>query len=121
MSRDAIDHLARSIRVSARRRHSIELELRAHLEDSRLDLQLSGLSPAEAARESMARLGDPQEIASQFDSLYRPNRRTQVGLALALATGMILGVYGIGGSLASATSQHHRTTTHAHVVHVKQK
>ncbi|HCG00571.1 MAG TPA: hypothetical protein DEV93_08510 [Chloroflexi bacterium] len=117
MGRDAVEQLTRTLRVSARMRRSIERELRAHLEDSRRELELSGLTPPDAARESLSRLGNPDEIVTQFDTVYRPKRRTQIGLALALASGMALGVLGIGGSLASATSAHHKPAQHSHVRH----
>lgn len=112
MARDTIEQLTRSLRVPRRRRWIIERELRAHLEDSRRDLETHGVSPSEAAVASLTRLGDPDEIALQFDTVYRPKRRSQLALALALASGMILGGYGIGGSLARATPARHPATTH---------
>jgi hypothetical protein len=117
MGRDAIEELTRSLRVSGRRRRSIERELRAHLEDSRTELELAGLTPPDAARESISRLGDPDEIVTQFDTVYQPKRRTQIGLALALASAMVLGVLGIGGTLANATSAHHKPAQQSHVKH----
>src|SRR5947209_6304128 len=69
----------------------------------RLERLLSGWQPGEAEEEAVGRLGDTDDIAQAFGEVYRPSRRTQLGLAVALATGMILGVYGIGGGLASAT------------------
>jgi hypothetical protein len=109
MSRDVIDQWSRSLRVSRRRRRAITLELRSHLQEAQAELVQAGLSPEEAARESLVRLGDPGEIVEGFEQVYRPSRRKQLGLAFALATGMLLGVYGIGGSLASAkpTTSHH--------------
>lgn len=83
-----------------------------------MELERTGWSPEEASKESVSRLGDPRDIVSEFDSVYRPKRRNQVGLALALASGMILGVYGIGGTLASATSQHHKVVPRTHITHV---
>jgi hypothetical protein len=118
MGRDAVEQLTGSLKVSRRRRRSIERELRAHLEDSRRELELTGLTSVDAARESLSRLGDPDEIVTQFDTVYRPSRRTQIGLALALASGMVLGVLGIGGSLANATSAaHHKPAEHTQVRH----
>ena len=109
MSRDFIDQWSRSLRVPKRRRRAIALELRSHLLEAQEELILAGWAPEDAARESMLRLGDPGEMIEGFEQVYRPSRRKQLGLAFALATGMLLGVYGIGGSLASAkptTSQH---------------
>jgi hypothetical protein len=113
MERNGLDDLVHSLRVPRRRRQSIARELNAHLEDARRDLELAGWKPADAAQASLRRLGDPDEIADGFVQVYRPSRRSQLALAMALATGMLLGVWGIGGSLASATSAtHHPATTH---------
>jgi hypothetical protein len=117
MERNIVDDLMHSLRVPRRRRHTIGRELRTHLEDSRRDLELAGWQPEQAAHESMQRLGDPVEIADGFTRVYRRSRRNRVGLALALATGMILGVWGIGGSLASATSTHEQPAPHVQVRH----
>lgn len=119
MERTVLDDIAHSLRVPRRRRTVIARELSAHLEDSRRDLELAGWQPAEAAQESVQRLGDPQEIAEGFVQVYRPSRRTQLGLSMALATAMLLGVWGIGGSLASATSaSRHHATSHVHSTQV---
>ncbi len=109
MSRDIIDQWGRSLRVSRRRRRAITLELRSHLQEAEDELVQAGWQREDAARESLLRLGDPVEIVEGFEQVYRPSRRKQLGLAFALATGMLLGVYGIGGSLASAkpTTNHH--------------
>jgi hypothetical protein len=98
------------------------LELRSHLQEAQQELEQAGWRPDDAARESLLRLGDPSEIVDGFEQVYRPSRRKQLGLAFALATGMLLGVYGIGGSLASAkpttgqrTAKH--SQVHARLVH----
>jgi hypothetical protein len=118
MERNLSDDLVQALRVPPRQRHAIARELEAHLEDSRRDLELAGWNPDDAAQASLCRLGDPGEIADGFAQVYRPSRRTQLVLAMALATGMLLGVWGIGGSLASATSAtHHHVTHHATVNH----
>ncbi|HEX6508537.1 MAG TPA: permease prefix domain 1-containing protein [Chloroflexota bacterium] len=113
MARDTIEQWGQSLRVSRRRRRTIVMELRSHLQESQQELELAGWKPDDAARESLRRLGDPLEIVESFEEVYRPSRRKQLGLAFALATGMLLGVYGIGGSLASATSTpaHHKAPT----------
>ncbi|HEY8684938.1 MAG TPA: permease prefix domain 1-containing protein [Chloroflexota bacterium] len=113
MSRDVIDQWSRSLRVPRRRRRAITLELRSHLQEAQEELVRVGWNPEDAARESLHRLGDPAEIVEAFEQVYRPSRRKQLGLAFALATGMLLGVYGIGGSLASAKP----TTTHRAMKH----
>lgn len=117
MERTVVDELLHSLRVPRRRRQTISRELQSHLEDTQRDLTLAGWSPEGAERESVARLGSPEEIADGFSHVYRGSRRTQVGLAIALATGMLLGVWGIGGSLASATSTHQRSAHHTTAIH----
>jgi hypothetical protein len=114
VERNVVDELSRAL--PRRRRAAIARELRAHVEDAQRDLQLAGWHPAAAAKEAAARLGDAQEIAGAFAEVYRPSRRTRVGLALAVATGMILGIYGLGGNLASAhagKAQTHMVRAHA--------
>ena len=113
MEQNAFDDMLASLPVSRRRKRSIARELQAHLEDTRHELERAGWSPDAAIRESEARLGDLDEIAHEFDRVYRPNRRTRVGLAFGLAGALLLGAYG-SGSLASATSAHKPTPT-AHV------
>jgi hypothetical protein len=105
-----IDQWSRSLRVSRRRKRAIVAELHSHLQESQRELELAGWHPEDAARESLRRLGDPSEFIGEFEQVYRPSRRKQLGLAFALATGMLLGLWGIGGSLASATSTspHHK-------------
>jgi hypothetical protein len=110
MERNIVDQLSHAL--PRRRRAAIARELRAHVEDAERDLQLAGWHPDDAAREAEVRLGDPDEIAVAFAQVYRPSRRTRVGLALAVATGMIFGIYGLGGGLASA----HAGKTETHMV-----
>ena len=116
MERDVVDDLARSLPVSRRRRRAIQRELRSHLEEACLELERAGWSPDDARQESLARLGNREEIAEAFGQVYRPRRRKQFGLAVGLAGALLLGVYG-GGTLASATSAHKATvhTQHAKV------
>ena len=91
--------------------------LRSHLQEAQEELILAGWTPEDAARESMVRLGDPGEMIEGFEQVYRPSRRKQLGLAFALATGMLLGVYGIGGSLASAKpSVSHHAAKHTAIL-----
>jgi len=106
MERDCIEELGRITPVSRRRKRAIARELRTHVDESRRELELAGLAHEEAAAEAQRRLGDVDEIAMEFGKTYRPSRRTRFVLALGLAAGMVLGVYGIGGSLANANSTH---------------
>jgi hypothetical protein len=119
MHQDILSDLTRSLRVTRRRKTAITRELQSHLQDVREDLIRSGWSPGDAAREAAARLGDPTDLAREFSGVYRPSRRGRLGMALVLASGMLLGAYGIGGSLASATAVHKHvthTTRHARAV-----
>ncbi len=119
MGRDMMDHWVQTLRLPRRRRQDITRELQAHLDESRRDLLLAGWQPEDATRESIERLGDPAEIAEGFQRVYRPSRRNQFGLAVALATAMVLGVYGIGGGLVSANPSrvHHHPVPHRVPLH----
>jgi hypothetical protein len=118
MERDVVDQVSALLRLPRRRRQIISRELRTHLEESRRDLQLSGMPADQAAREGIARLGDPHEIAGAFGEVYRPSRRRRVGLAFALAGALLTGAYGFSGTLASATSSaHHRPAVQIRVTH----
>jgi hypothetical protein len=52
-------------------------------------------------------MGDPDEVFEAFREVYRPHRKLRLGVAFAVAGSMLLGAYGIGGTLASA-AQHPR-------------
>lgn len=113
MARDNLEHWSASLRLSRRRRQAIVREIHSHLEEAQDELRRAGWSPEDAARESFTRFGDPAEIATAFEEIYRPSRRKQLALAFALAGSMLVGAYGIGGSLASASPRHSTGTTHA--------
>jgi hypothetical protein len=118
MKRSVIEDLTRSSRVPRSQRGAIARELRSHVEETRRDLMLAGWDPDDALHEAENRLGDGEELAQAFAAVYRPSRRTQLGLAMALATGMLLGLYGIGGGLASATAaKKHQIKAHPQVIH----
>ena len=115
MERDEIERLAASVPVSRRHRRAIERELRSHLEESQAELERAGRRPEDAAHESLARLGDPDEIARAFDDTYRTDHRPRLGLAIGLASALLLGLYG-GGALAA----HQPQPVHAKVVKTAQ-
>lgn len=121
MERETIDTLTRRLPVSRRRRDAISRELQSHLEDARRDLELAGWHPEDAHREVVARMGDPAEVFEEFSAVYRPRRRLRLGIAFALAGSMLLGAYGIGGTLASARAAqhpaHHAVQRHARSAH----
>lgn len=106
MERLFIDELKRTVR-GRRDRETIVRELRSHLESACLDLEESGLSRSDAEREGWQRLGDPGQIAAQFHDVYRPSRVSQVGIAVAVAGALVLGMFSVSGSLASTTRPHH--------------
>lgn len=112
MERDEIQTIAASVPASRRRRRVIERELRSHLEESRADLERDGWSSDRALEESLTRLGNVDEIAAAFGEAYNTTRRPRVGLALGLASALLLGVYG-GGALAAHQPQqaHAKTVT----------
>lgn len=106
MEPNPLEDLTHRIRLSRHHKSAIARELASHVAEARRDLVLSGWNADDAGREALARLGEPDELADAFTRAHRPSHRNQFGMALALAIGMILGVYGIGGSFASATAVH---------------
>lgn len=103
MEQSHLEEFTRRLRLPRRRKHAIARELASHLAEARHDLVLSGWKPEDAGREALARLGEPAALVDAFESVHRPSRRARTGLVLALAVGTLFGVYGIGGSFASAT------------------
>jgi hypothetical protein len=103
--------------LHGKRRREIERELASHLEESRRDLVRSGLTPEEAERQSLIRLGDPSEIADGFARVYRPRLSARLAVACGLAASLFVGAYS-SGAIASGASAHHAHTTvrHAHTV-----
>ncbi|HZS93664.1 MAG TPA: permease prefix domain 1-containing protein [Chloroflexota bacterium] len=110
-----IDQVSGQVRTSRRRRDIIARELRSHYEESRRELEAAGWISDDAAREGIARLGNADEIGQAFDRVYRPRRRSQISLAFILAGALVLGMFSIGNSLASANATHHvqRVQTHS--------
>ena len=118
MERDVVEEWSRSLPLSSRRRRAIARELRTHLAESRRELELAGWQPEAARQESLKRLGDPAEITEGFVHVYRRPRRATIGLAVGLATALVLGIYGASGTLASPTSLRAHTT-HTRVTHTR--
>lgn len=114
IEREIMEELSRGVR-SRRRRESIARELRSHLDETRRELEAGGMPADEAHLESQARFGDPAQIASEFSRVYRPSRRLQVGLAFGLAGTLILGAFGVSGSLAAANNAH-KSPSHSVIV-----
>ncbi|MGH2449011.1 MAG: permease prefix domain 1-containing protein [Chloroflexota bacterium] len=111
---DLIGRATRSVPASGRRREAIARELRSHVGEAKRELEQAGWDPAAAEQEGLARLGDPTDIAREFHRVYQPSRRNQIGLAFALAGALVLGMFGLSGPLASATSAHHAPAHHTH-------
>jgi hypothetical protein len=114
MERDAVNRLTDALPIPGRRKRAIARELEAHLEDSRRDLELAGWPAEEAARESLHRLGDLDEIAGALVQVHRRSRRAPVAAVLGLTSALIVGMFSVGGSMASAHPARHVS---AHVVH----
>lgn len=114
MASERTDRPIRLGPITGRRRREIERELASHVEDTRRELELGGLSPEEAERESLRRLGDPSEIADAFARVYRPRWSARVAIACALAGSLLVGAYS-SGAFASGASSHraHALPVHA--------
>lgn len=109
-----LDSSVRQVLLSSlprRMRGEIERELAGHLEDCRHHLEGTGLSAEEATRESLARLGDPFEIADGFARVYRPRIWSRLALAFALAGTLVAGAYS-SGAFASPATRHHQPAQH---------
>ncbi|MGI8824687.1 MAG: permease prefix domain 1-containing protein [Chloroflexota bacterium] len=125
MNHSLIENIICSIPAPRRHRRAIATELRTHLDELQCELELAGWDPARAAAESVARLGDPNDILEGFQEVYRPVRRRRLGLAFSLAGALLAGAYGASGTFASSPTSHHRQAQHgrvrAHVHHCKQR
>lgn len=113
MDRSAPERLIRIRTLRGHRRREIERELASHLEDTRRELWLAGLPPAEAERQSLERLGDLAEIADGFERVYRRGWSTRLALAFGLAGTLLVGAYS-SGAFASGASAHHGAGVPAH-------
>ena len=90
-----LTELKAHLRARGLRRRRILCEVQAHLRQRRSDLQRTGMSePRAAEREAIARFGDAQEMAAQFNRLdrrFRPFERRLVALWLAWIAAMAMG------------------------------
>ena len=118
MEQEIFDELERSMTLSKGQRRSILRELRGHVKDAQLDLQLAGTPPNEAVRQSVARLGNPAEIGQEFVEAYKRPRRRHFAVSLALAGALLLGAFGAGASLASTP---HPNAPHKPAIHAVSK
>lgn len=106
MEQNPLDEVLHRLRVPGARKNAIERELASHVAESRHELLLAGWRPEDADREALSRLGEPVELAEAFTRVHRPARRLRFGMAMVLATSMLLGAYGLGGQFASAHAIH---------------
>jgi hypothetical protein len=113
VDRPVPERLIRLRTLRGRRRRDIERELASHLEDTRRELWLAGLPPAEAERQSLERLGDLSEIADGFERVYRRGWSTRLALAFGLAGTLLVGAYS-SGAFASGASAHHGGSLSGH-------
>lgn len=90
-----LDELKAHLRARGLRRHRILCEVQSHLRQRRADLQRMGMCESrEAEREAIARFGDAEEMAAQFNRLdrrSRPFERRLIALWLAWIAAMAMG------------------------------
>ncbi|HEV7942825.1 MAG TPA: permease prefix domain 1-containing protein [Solirubrobacteraceae bacterium] len=112
-----IKELKAHLRARGLRRRRIICEVQAHLRQRRSDLQRTGMSePHAAEREAIARFGDAQEMAAQFNRLdrgFRPFERRLVALWLAWIAAMGMGSATVWAAVDSSGPPAHAVQHHA--------
>ena len=73
--------LGAGLDLPAHVRAEIASEMAGHFRDSIAAIESEGLDPERAAREAIARLGSPTELAAELTSAHRTTRRLLVGAA----------------------------------------
>lgn len=108
MRTDALlEEIVRSSQIpSGKERQDVLRELRAHVEDFRLDARAAGHSDDEIERQIAARFGDPRQIADGFRWVYRYERaRLRVAVfvssVLALAGMLAAAVFPVQAGVAA--------------------
>ncbi len=93
-----LDRVDSGLELPARDRGEIRSELLFHLIDSTAGIQAEGLDEEHAAREAMARLGNPAELAKAMNEAHRSTRRLLAGAAggifeagVGAAAGIVIG------------------------------
>ncbi len=99
---EVADYLSRidsGLDLPAHVRAEIADEMADHFRDSIAAITAEGLEPERAAREAMARLGSPTELAAELTRAHRTTRRLLAGAAggvfhatVGAAGGMLLGI-----------------------------
>jgi hypothetical protein len=94
-----LSRLGAGLDLPAHVRAEIAAEMADHFRDSIAAIESKGLDPEQAAREAIARLGSPTELAAELTSAHRTTRRLLVGAAggvfhasLGAAGGLLLGI-----------------------------
>jgi uncharacterized membrane protein len=101
-----LSRLGAGLDLPAHVRAEIASEMAGHFRDSIAAIESEGLDPERAAREAIARLGSPTELAAELTSAHRTTRRLLSGAAggvfqatLGAAGGMLLGIAIVAATL----------------------
>jgi hypothetical protein len=101
--------LGAGLDLPAHVRAEIASEMAGHLRDSIAAIESEGLDPELAAREAIARLGSPTELAAELTNAHRTTRRLLAGAAggvfhasLGAAGGLLLGIAIVAAALCGA-------------------
>ncbi|MGD0123593.1 MAG: permease prefix domain 1-containing protein [Candidatus Limnocylindrales bacterium] len=101
--------LGAALDLPAHVRAEIASEMAGHFRDSIAAIESEGLDPELAAREAIARLGSPTELAAELTSAHRTTRRLLVGAAggvfhasLGAAGGLLLGIAIVAAAVCGA-------------------
>jgi hypothetical protein len=102
MAEELLDAVAHGLGVKGRSGRQIMRELHSHLQASQYELELAGRAPDDAARESVRRFGDAEEVAEMLTAVHRtrvPKVRLVAAITLALAG--ISAWFGTSGTFAA--------------------
>lgn len=102
--------VASRLDLPAKQKAAVISELRTHLQADFSDRLCAGLSPAEAARETLAQMGGAESVACELNHVYRPEgtlARTFIGVlimlvgceGIAMSRGMIYTLRGLADVL----------------------
>jgi uncharacterized membrane protein len=101
--------LGAGLDLPAHVRAEIASEMAGHFRDSIAAIESEGLDPERAAREAIARLGSPTELAAELTSAHRTTRRLLAGAAggvfhatLGAAGGLLLGIAIVAAALCAS-------------------
>lgn len=104
-----LSRLGAGLDLPADVRAEIAAEMADHFRDSIAAIEAEGLEADRAAREAIARLGNPTELAAELTSAHRTTRRLLAGAAggvfhatLGAAGGMVLGIVVVAAALCES-------------------